>query len=290
MDNVALIGKGYWGSRLLKYIPKHFDGTIVCDSKTNLKEKVWDVPDIQSVIIATPIDTHYDLTKQALQAGKNVLVEKPLSLRYDEAKELVELSREKGLKLAVEYTQMFSRGLDYIKSSDIGEIEFVEMSTKHLGRFMDFDVFWLLASHHLSVLPMFFDLSNLTYEIKEHMFHNGLCTTGSIECYSKIDQMMKARLDVSLNFHKKEFCVNVYGSKGFARYDPVSDVPVTVVTYEKKHSALPKDMIEREDVYHVDEMNNLNLSVKYFKDLICGKETDNLDVALEVTRILEQKS
>jgi len=284
-NKVALIGKGYWGSKLLKYIPNHFDLVAVADSKTDLKQ-IWS-SDIESVIIATPIQTHYELTKEALLAGKNVYVEKPLALKYEQGIEIVNIAREKGLRLDVEYTQMFSKGLQYIQSKDIGEIEFIEMSTKHLGRFVDYDVFWLLVSHHLSVLPMFFSLLDLDFNFKKYMFHNGICTTGSIECLKKGTDKIKAKLDVSLNYYKKEFCINVYGTKGFAKYDATNQIPVSITWYEKKRSVLPNEMIIGVENIRFDEMNNLELSIKHFKDLIEGRDVDNLDIALEITRILE---
>lgn len=288
MNKISLIGNGYWGSKIAKYIPNHFNLVSVANSKTDLQE-IWN-SEADSVIIATPIETHYDLTKKALHAGKNVYVEKPIALKYEEGKELIKIAREKGLKLDVEYTQMFSKGLQYIQSKDIGEIEFIEMSTKHLGRFMDYDVFWLLASHHLSVLPMFFSLEELDFEFKKYMFHNGICTTGSIECRVKGTDKVKSRLDVSLNYHQKEFCINIYGQKGFARYDPMNPIPVSVTWYEKKHSALPNEMITNVDNIGFDEMNNLNHSVEHFKRLVEGLDEDNLEIALEVTRVIEHGS
>jgi len=287
MNRVALIGKGYWGSKIIKYIPKYFDLVIAADSKTDLNI-IWNDKSIHSVIIVTPIQTHYELTKKALLAGKNVFVEKPITLKYEEAKELAELAQERNLKIAVEYTQMFSKGLDYIQSQDIGEIEFIEMSTKHLGRFMNYDVFWLLASHHLSVLPRFFSLYELDFSFKEYMYYDGKCTNGSIECISKIDKKFKARLDVSLNFYQKEFCVNVYGSKGFARYDTTNSIPVSIVRYDKKYSALPDEMIKSKQNIAFDEMNNLNNSIGYFKDLLDDKVESNIDDAIRITQILER--
>jgi predicted dehydrogenase len=159
--NLALIGYGYWGQKVIKYLPRLFDVKWTCTSKTDLGQ-VW--PDIEAVMIATPIDTHFDLALQAIHKGKHVFVEKPLAMNTANAVLLKAEAERMGVKLAVDYTQTFSKGIqkavELVKES--GGPRFIEMSTKNLGRFKPYSVYWLLASHWLSVLDMVVPLKNFS--------------------------------------------------------------------------------------------------------------------------------
>jgi len=285
-SKIALIGCGYWGSKILNYMYVSFDVKYIANSKFDLNQ-IWKDNEVESVIIATPIDTHYKLTKEALLNGKNVYVEKPISLHLNEAIELKEIAKEKQLKLAVEYTQMFSKCLLEFSKYDIGQIKYIEMSTKHLGRFMEFDVYWLLASHHLSVLDMFFDLNSFEYKFDDYMFNNNICTTGSITCKNK---KVTVKINVSLDYYKKDFNINFYGTKAFARYNPLDDIPLMITWYDKTYKDLSEDLITDKKGLMYDEKNNLKNSMEYFKDLLDNKYLSNVDTAIKVTRILEKRS
>lgn len=282
MDKIALIGNGYWGSKIKRYIPEFFDLEYVANSKFD-KNTIWRDKEINSVIVATPIETHYEIIKEALQNGKHVFSEKPITLYTDQAEELKQLATDNGLFVGVNYTQTFScliiESLKWINK--IGTIEYIEMSTKHLGRFMNFDVYWLLASHHLSVLNMFINLDDLVFEFEDHLFNNSLCTTGSV-------LFNKGRIDVSTNFYGKEMLINFYGAYGSIKYRPIED-KLEIILYNKKYKLLPNELIEKKLIVKFDESNNLRYAIKYFKDLINNKIESNIESAIKITKILENK-
>ena len=293
---IALIGCGYWGSKIQEYIPEFFNLKYIADSEFN-KNIIWNDKEVEAVIIATPINTHYDLTKEALLHDKHVLVEKPITMNSKEARELVELANQKNLKLAVEYTQTFSPAI--IKAANIvnsntlkiGKLQYIEMSTKHLGRFLDYDVFWLLASHHLSILSMFVDIlsKDMSFRFRNIMFNEDLCTTGSI-LFENIKEDFKGKIDVSLNFPGKEMLINLYGDKGTLKYNPLADKSLELTLYNKKMGALPSGLIEYFTTFgKYDEYNNLKFSIQYFSDLIYGYELSNIEVAVKITDILENR-
>lgn len=283
MDKIALIGDGYWGSKIQKYLPKFFDLVYVANSKFD-KNIIWSNKDINGVVIATPIDTHYSIAKEALENGKHVYVEKPISETYEEALELKTIADTANLKIGVEYTQTFSPSIKKILSiiDIIGELKFVEMSTKHLGRFMKFDVYFLLASHQLSILDMFIDLDEIDFKFEDYVYNGKLCTTGSLIS-------SKARIDVSLNFPGKEMFINFYGSKGTIKYNPLLEKSIGVTLYNKKLMALPSELTELHESYSFDEKNNLEHSMMYFKNLINGLAQSNFPTAVKITRLLESK-
>ena len=298
--NVALIGNGYWGGKIERYVTEHLALTCVADTHTDLRREVWDT-DVNGVIIATPIETHYELTKQALLHGKHVLVEKPITTDVGQAIELKELAERRGLKIGVEYTQSFSPAV--LKAAEeiekIGKLRFVEMSTKHLGRFYDSDVYWVLASHHLSILALFIPLEAVQCKFDNQVLYEGdvgRCTTGSIgfECKTwdaiggeEVD--VRGRVDVSLNFPGKEMMATFYGDNGTLKYNPVDGPSLQLTLYNRKPLALPDELTEAQEEWRYDEMNSLQYSLAYFKDLMEGNAVSNLETAIQITRLLSDR-
>ncbi|HEY7090842.1 MAG TPA: Gfo/Idh/MocA family oxidoreductase, partial [Tepidisphaeraceae bacterium] len=112
---------------------------------------------IDAVAIATPVSTHFPLASQCLQAGKHVLVEKPLAATTGEARALVEIAERAGRVLMVDHTYLFHSGVRMIKQiidrGDLGELLYVDSVRINLGLFQrDVNVIWDLAPHDLSMI------------------------------------------------------------------------------------------------------------------------------------------
>lgn len=285
MMKIALIGNGYWGSKIKKYVDNYFVLEYIANSKFDLNI-IWNDADVTAVIIATPIDTHYEIAKDALLHGKHVFIEKPITLQINQANELYDIATSNNLKLVVEYTHTFSKGLQHIAES-VEKIQYMEMGAKHLGRFMEYDVYWLLASHHLSILSMFFDLDQLKYKFTDHIYNGNICTAGTIDC--TLNYKLIARIDVSLNYAGKELYVNIYGNKYFAKYSPTDTNSSYIVNYNKSYKKLPPELIIETDDFSTDEYNNLKHSIKYFNDVIENKCKSNIETAIKITSILESR-
>ena len=130
---VGLIGCGYWGKNLIRNFnsSESFQLVKVADLNpirleevnalySNLKtikktDELLNDHTIELVVIATPVNTHYELTKKALLHDKHVLVEKPMTESYDEAQELVALAKQKNLHLITDYTYLYSAEVNKIK-------------------------------------------------------------------------------------------------------------------------------------------------------------------------------
>jgi len=294
MINVALIGYGYWGSKLYRYFKenKNFNLKYVyalskkdCHEFTNNINDIWQDKEITAVVVVTPINTHYKVVKQALLQGKHVLSEKPLALKTKECLELKRLAKQKGLVLVVEYTWTFSKGLQKAKKVDIGAIKAIEMDIKHLGRFLKWDVYWLLASHMLSILDMFVPLKTLKFKKTDFLKDRGLAETGMILFENK---NVKGRINISTNYPEKETKVVIYGTKGTIIYDPLSKKSLRIGWYKKPKGLLAKDLLTKKRVYSYDEMNNLKYAVEYFYQTLKGKAKANIDRAIEITKIIEK--
>jgi predicted dehydrogenase len=175
MTTVALVGYGYWGPNLLRNYMEIPNAQVktVCDLRPEVLKKVQtrfpavgtttdyesvlNDAEIEAVVIATPISTHYALAKAALEAGKHVFVEKPMTSNADNALELVDLAAAADLVLMVGHTFVFSPPVrkvkDIIDSGELGEVRFITSSRVNLGLHQkDVSVVWDLATHDLSIL------------------------------------------------------------------------------------------------------------------------------------------
>jgi len=169
----GVIGWGYWGPKIARNLDTIPDAMVsmVADrdayrlasctnqSKIQVTTQAEEVfrSDVEGVVIATPVGTHYRLAKAALLHGKHVLVEKPLTTNVAEAEELVALAQELGRVLMVGHTFEYSPAVNQlrtlIQSGDLGKIYCIEAMRVNLGLYRsDTDVIWDLAPHDISIL------------------------------------------------------------------------------------------------------------------------------------------
>ena len=288
--SVALIGIGYWGSKLKRYIEANhsFDLEYVCNSKSDLKE-LWNDSNVTAVIIATRNDTHYSIAKTALLHGKNVLVEKPLSLETTECEELKQIALESGRVLLVEYTYTFSKALKkavcMVREGQIGRILGFQMTVKHLGRFKGGSAYWLLGSHMLSVLDMFIPIKDLSYFGRADLVaYAGEVETGVI--FFKKEEV-SGLIVLSHNYPGKETRVIVYGEKGTIIYNPLELPSLLIEKYERLEWVVGSELPREHREFRINEANNLRYAIEYFAQALQGKVEDNIDRAIAITRILE---
>lgn len=171
---VALVGLGYWGPNHLRVLQESDQAVLrwICDADPERVEKlarrtpaatateldhVLDDPDTHAVILATPISTHFELASRCLEAGKHVLVEKPLAGSSREAQDLIQLARDRGLAVMCAHTFLFSPPVraiaDLISQGTLGELHFISSSRVNLGLHQrDVSVLWDLAPHDFSIL------------------------------------------------------------------------------------------------------------------------------------------
>ncbi|ALG14653.1 Gfo/Idh/MocA family protein [Kibdelosporangium phytohabitans] len=175
MVGVAVIGAGYWGPNLVRNIQAtpQLHLKALCDlnvtraqevlgrystvrATDSLAETLAD-PEIEAVAIATPAATHLEVALAALEAGKHVLVEKPLASSYEDGVKLVNAADERGLTLMLDhtfcYTPVVQRLRRLVHDGELGDIQYVDSVRINLGLVQpDIDVLWDLAPHDLSIL------------------------------------------------------------------------------------------------------------------------------------------
>jgi predicted dehydrogenase len=172
---IGLVGLGYWGPNLLRALVEMEDVAVrrICDIDTDrLKrfsrrypsiEPTQDFddllgdPDLDAVVIATPVYTHFELARRSLQADKHTFVEKPLAPCSEDADTLVELARERDRVLMCGLTFLYSPPVRAIKGmldrEELGELYFISSSRVNLGLHQrDVSVIWDLGPHDFSIL------------------------------------------------------------------------------------------------------------------------------------------
>jgi predicted dehydrogenase len=172
---VGIIGYGYWGPNLVRNFHQHENARVTMVSDFDEKklaqipqnyphvrtvrdgsELIRD-PEVDAVSIATPISTHFKLAKEALEAGKHVLVEKPITATSAEARELMKIAKERNLTLMVGHTFVYTGAVqkmrELIDAGELGTLYYFDSARFNLGLIQrDSNVLWDLAPHDLSIV------------------------------------------------------------------------------------------------------------------------------------------
>src|SRR6267143_1692211 len=124
---------------------------------TTDEKEILNSPNIDVVAVVTPVWTHYELAKQALENGKHVFVEKPFTWSVAQAEELIELADRKNLKIMVDHTFLFTGAVkkikDVVEKRELGDLYYYDSLRVNLGLFQhDVNVIWDLAPHVLSIM------------------------------------------------------------------------------------------------------------------------------------------
>lgn len=172
---IGVIGYGYWGPNIVRNVAglQSCELAAVCDRSPAALQRAQRVyprvlattdfnevlrsPDIDAVAVVTPVWTHYELAKAALENDKHVFVEKPFTSTPAQAEELIELAARKNLKIMVDHTFLFSGAVKKIKqivdAGTLGPLYYFDSTRVNLGLFQhDVSVVWDLAPHDLSIM------------------------------------------------------------------------------------------------------------------------------------------
>ena len=175
MIKVGVIGYGYWGPNIVRNLQGLDTSRVVaiCDqNEKSLKRaqqaypdmhvttdasELLNSPEIDAIAVITPVWTHFDLAKAALENGKHVFVEKPFTSTVDQAKTLIELAAKKNLQIMVDHTFLFTGAVRKIRQlmneGALGNLYYYDSTRVNLGLFQhDVNVIWDLAPHDLSIM------------------------------------------------------------------------------------------------------------------------------------------
>jgi predicted dehydrogenase len=246
MIRVGLIGYGYWGPKLARCIASAADCQLraICDlSAERLAsaapdhpaarlEQGWrmlvDDPWIDAIVIATPAASHFDFAKAALDAGKHVLVEKPMALSSEDASELMAKAERRNLVLMTDHTYVYSPALQAIRSlvseGSLGRIRrFESLRVNAEGSRHDVDVLWDLAAHDLSILEFLFPASAQAVRVSEAEGPPGSPRARAVLSVY-FPQSLIARIRVDWAAGTKQRQIEIVGTKGTLLFDDLQAV------------------------------------------------------------------
>ena len=326
---VAQIGVGYWGPNLLRNLVtnKQCHVKLAIDLSAERRifvqslypeinvsddaDEVFSDSDIEAVIIATPVESHYYLSIKALEAGKHILVEKPLSTTVEEVEKIGKLAKEKNLVAMVGHTFLFNPAVRYVKkiidSGELGGIRYVYSQRVNLGRIRsDVDALWNLAPHDISIVHYWLGETSPISVKRTGMAY----VQPDIEDVSFLN--MKYPGNILVNIHvswldpQKLRRMTVVGSEKMVVYDDLAEIKVTV--YDKgidRMAVLGENMdFDQPEVSYFNHRSGhatipeikweepLKVEIEHFADCVMSGAPclTGVDHAKKVVAVLEQAS
>ena len=312
---VGLAGLGYWGPNLARNFDDLAELAWLCDTSAEARDRftgrypggrttgnfdeVLADDSVQAVVVATPVPTHYELARKALEAGKHVLVEKPPAMRAAEMEELVELARERELVLMPGHLLLYHPGVRKLKelvdSGDLGDVLCVYGNRQNLGVIRSNEnALWSLGVHDLSVI-----LRLIGEEPVEAVAHGSAFLQPGVEdvvfCYLRFPSGLAAHLHLSWLDPHKERRFTVVGSKKMATFDDMA-LEQKLKVYDKGFDQPYEDYgeyIARSGDVHSPRVPNeepLRIECRHFVESISEGRTPRSDgeSGVRVVRVLEE--
>lgn len=244
MIGLAQIGAGYWGKNLLRNFMQARGAQVlaVCDRDATVRQavsaqypqlevcgqaqQVLDNAAVDAVAIATLPESHFELARNALQAGKHVFVEKPLARSSTECQELIALAEEQKRVLMVGHTFLYNAAVnkvrDYVQSGELGEIYYVYSQRLNLGRVrQDVDAMWNFAPHDLSIIAYWLQQAPLRIAARGYAYlQKGIADVVFLQL--EFPDGVSAHVHVSWLDPGKVRRMTVVGSEKMVIYDDVA--------------------------------------------------------------------
>lgn len=317
---IALIGYGYWGPNLIRNFSKlqNVEVKYICDLSeyklakainkfTTLKittdfSVILNDDDVDAIIIATPIHTHFLIAKEALLSKKHVLVEKPITTSIKDAEELIQIAQKNNLRLMVDHTFVYTSAIrkikDIIDSGQLGDILYFDSERVNLGLIQnDVNVIWDLAPHDISIINYLFDdkiesiFATGTRHVNkssEELAHITLQYKSGLVCHIHVSWLSPVKIRrITIGGSKKMILLDdVDPSEKVKIYDKRIDIesnleketPFTPI-YRGGDITIP--LLDQKEALYEEAKHFIDCIINEKKPLTDGKE------GLEVVRILE---
>ena len=314
---IAIVGFGYWGPNLIRNFSatEGVDGVCCYDNRperlqlvrrrfplvhvfTSYEELLKS--DVDAVVIATPVSTHYPLGKMALEHGKHLLLEKPMAASAKECEDLIEIAAKRNLTLMVDHTFVYNGAVrkieEVVKSGIVGDVYYFDSVRINLGLFQhDVNVLWDLAPHDLSIMDYILKRKPTAVSAVGVHHINGIEDVAYLSVH--FDSELIAHFHVNWLAPVKIRRILIGGSKQMVVYDDMQpsekvriyDKGVEVTTPEGIYKTLVQ--YRTGDMYapKIDDTEALNLLAREFIDSIreARKPLTDGESGLNVVRVLE---
>ncbi len=306
---ICVIGGGRWGENHIRTLHEmgHLDGIVEPD-KDRLARLLAQYPvkgyrelekaaenGYDGYVISSPAETHYPLAKMLLEQGENVLIEKPMTLKSQHSRELIEIAEKSGSRLMVGHLLLFHPAIrkirELIESGKIGKLYYIYSNRLNLGTVRtEENVFWSFAPHDISVIDYLVGERPLAIEAKGAKFLQDEIFDVTMTQFSYPDNV-HAHIYVSWLHPFKEQRLVVVGSKGMISFDDSSQEK-NILFYDKCIEWVDCRPVKREqpdEVVDYEQKMPLNEELKYFVDNLDGTiEIANGRTGHEVVKVLEK--
>ena len=315
--SVGVVGLGYWGPNLAR----NFDAlpgarlAWLCDGDderlarlsesfpsaraTGSYDELLADPELDAVVVATPVPTHADLARRALEAGKHVFVEKPLAQSVADAEAVVATAEESGLTLMVGHLLEYHPGLvrlkELVDSGDLGDVHYIYGNRVNLGKVRaDENALWSLGAHDVSVLLRLAEEE----PVQCHAFGESYVRDGVedvVFCYLRFPSGVAAHLHLSWLDPHKERRFTVVGSRRMATFDDMA-IEQKLTVYDKgvdqPYKSYGEYIARSGDVWSPSIPNDepLRLECSHFLECVVSGATPRSDgeSGLRVVRVLDE--
>jgi predicted dehydrogenase len=318
MIRIGLIGYGYWGPVVARNFHSVDDCELVaiCDKNPASQARarrafpgvhitcdvaeITSSPDIDAVAVITPVWTHFEFAKAALENGKHVFVEKPFTSNAAEAQELIEIAARKNLQIMVDHTFLFTGAVRKIRQlideGVLGKLYYYDSTRVNLGLFQhDVNVIWDLAPHDLSIMDYLMGAEPESVVATGQCHLNGLEDLAYLTVYFKdnmlahinVNWLSPVKVRTTLIGGEKKMVVwnDLEADEKVKIYDRGVDITSGQSVYDLLVSYRSGDIM----VPKVEQMEALKREANYFVECITKNETPFNDgwAGLRVVRLLE---
>ena len=308
---IGLIGLGHWGKNILRNLYELGALQTACDSDpetvaqrrqqfpdveyTSSFRDLLENPSVRAIAIAAPAARHYELTKLALGAGKDVFVEKPLALTVKEGEELVKLAQENGRVLMVghilQYHPAVMKLKELISAGALGKLQYVYSNRLSIGKLRtEENIWWSFAPHDISVMLMLLDDEPESVAA----FGGAYVSSGIYDTTlttMNFPNGIKGHIFVSWLHPFKEQKLVVVGSKAMAVFDDVSEEKLKLYHHkiQWKDGKIPVAEKAAHELIPVPQAEPLKSEMQHFVDCVLNRKKPRTDgeEGLRVLKILE---
>ncbi len=315
---VGVIGYGYWGPNIVRNFhgQEHSRVVTVCDKGANSIRRVLQsypdmhvtgnidevlkATDVDAVAIVTPVHTHFDLAKTALENGKHVFVEKPFTCTSAQAEKLIELAERKNLKIMVDHTFLFTgavkRMRQLIDDGVLGDLYYYDSTRVNLGLLQhDVNVIWDLAPHDLSIMDYLIAEKPQAVVATGERHLNGVADIGFLTIYYpkniighvNVNWLSPVKVRTTLIGGEKKMLVwnDLEADEKLRVYDKGIQMTNAEGVYQLLVSYRSGDMWSP----RVEQVEALRVETSYFADCILNDKNPFNDgyAGLRVVRVLE---
>src|SRR5208282_461684 len=318
MVKFGVVGYGYWGPNIVRNLSQleEVEVVAVCDKSPASRRRVekahpdvrvtadfaelMSSPDIDAIAVITPVWTHYELAKTALEHGKHVFVEKPFTSNTAQAEELIDIAARKNLKIMVDHTFLFTGAVQKIKrllqEDALGKLYYYDSTRVNLGLFQhDVNVIWDLAPHDLSIIDHLIDETPEAVVATGQSHVNGHEDVAFITLY--FPNKVIAHINVNWMSPVKVRTTLIGGEKKMLVWNDL-EVDEKIKIYDKGVEMISGEAVYQQLVSYrtgdmwapkVEQVEALKMEAAYFVDCILNNKTPFNDgvAGLHIVRMLE---